>query len=103
MRFMFFLVGLEDFMLPCMTKKIFGFDCPGCGLQRSVAFLLKGDFAAALEMYPAIFPLSALILFSLLNLSVKIKYELTIKILLAVTTGIVIITSYILKMNHLIH
>ncbi len=103
MRFMFFLVGLEDFMLPCMTKKIFGFDCPGCGLQRSVAFLLKGDFAAAFEMYPAIFPLSALILFSLLNLSVKIKYELTIKILLAVTTGIVIITSYILKMNHLIH
>ena len=98
-----FLLVLEDYMLPCFTKKFFGFDCPGCGMQRSIAFLLKGDFTAAFEMYPAIYPLAMLILFAITTAFVKIKFELAIKIFLAIATGMVIIVSYIFKMNHLIN
>lgn len=98
-----FLLVLEDYMLPCFTKKIFGFDCPGCGLQRATLSLVKGDFTAAFEMYPAIYPLVLLILFIITTAFVKIKFELTVKILLAITTGIVILASYIFKMNNLIH
>lgn len=98
-----FLLVLEDYMLPCFTKKIFGFDCPGCGIQRSFVLLLKGDFAAAFEMYPAIYPLITLLLFVLTTAFIKIKFEMAIKIFLAISTGLAIIVSYIFKMNNLIH
>ena len=50
--------GLEDYMLPCFTKKLLGFECMGCGLQRAAALLIKGQFADAFLMYPAIYTLS---------------------------------------------
>jgi len=103
MKLATFLLVLEDFMLPCFTKRIFGFDCPGCGLQRSIALLLKGEFAAAFEMYPAIYPLVLLIVFIIYTSFIKIRFELIVKIFLAITTGVVIIVSYVFKMNNLIH
>ncbi len=52
-----FLKGLEDYMIPCANKKIFGMECLGCGAQRATAFLFKGEFVLAFKMYPAIFTL----------------------------------------------
>ncbi|MGI9550591.1 MAG: DUF2752 domain-containing protein [Aurantibacter sp.] len=94
---------IEDFMLPCMNKKLFGFDCPGCGLQRSAVHLVKGEFAAAFEMYPAIYGLVGLILFAFAGQFIKFRYDTQIKIFLAFLTGATIIVNYILKMNNLIH
>jgi len=87
----------EDFMLPCLTKKFLGFDCPGCGLQRSVAFLLQGDFVAAFEMYPAIYAILLLLGFVLLNHIVQIRNNTKIIIFLAITSISFIIGNYILK------
>ena len=42
-------------MIPCLSKTLFGVECLGCGFQRSLLLLLKGDFMAAFQMYPAIF------------------------------------------------
>lgn len=49
-------------MLPCLNKKYLGMECLGCGLQRSAAFLLRGEFAEAFRIYPAIYPLTLLLL-----------------------------------------
>jgi len=100
MRITSFLVflGLENYMLPCYTKKILGFDCPGCGLQRSVLFLIKGEFKEAFLMYPAIYPLLLLFGFLALNKLNPIKYSNTITITLMVTTVSFILTNYILKL-----
>ena len=49
--------GLEDFMLPCLNKQLFGIDCLGCGIQRATALLFKGEFIAAFKIYPAIYSL----------------------------------------------
>ncbi|WP_410477204.1 DUF2752 domain-containing protein [Maribacter sp. Hel_I_7] len=49
---------------------------PGCGLQRSLLFLIKGEFVSAFLMYPAIYPM--LLLFGFLGLN-KI-YSLNIQI-----------------------
>jgi hypothetical protein len=38
---------MEDYMIPCMNKTLFGVDCMGCGTQRALAFLLKGEFVEA--------------------------------------------------------
>lgn len=90
-------MGLENYMLPCYTKKILGFDCPGCGLQRSVLFLMKGDFKAAFEIYPAIYPMLLLFGFLILSRFTSIKNSNTITIALMVTTVGFILTNYILK------
>lgn len=49
---------LEQHMLRCPSKMISGTDCPGCGLQRSVIHLLRGEFSDALIMYPAVYPMA---------------------------------------------
>jgi hypothetical protein len=42
-------------MIPCLSKTLFGVECLGCGFQRAFLLLLNGEFAAAFEMYPAIY------------------------------------------------
>ncbi|MBZ4034671.1 DUF2752 domain-containing protein [Flavobacterium sp. 17A] len=59
-------MNLEKYMIPCLFKNIFGFDCLGCGFQRSLFLLFRGEFLAAFKMYPAIF--SCLLLFGLIAL-----------------------------------
>jgi hypothetical protein len=46
---------MEKFMLPCLFKTLFGFECLGCGFQRSVFLLFQGHFLEALKMYPAVY------------------------------------------------
>ena len=48
---------LEEYMLPCLNKKLFGVDCLGCGIQRALSLLIHGEFIAAFKMYPAIYTL----------------------------------------------
>ncbi|SHI50020.1 Protein of unknown function [Aquimarina spongiae] len=86
-------------MLPCLNKKIFGVDCMGCGMQRSIALLFKGEFAAAFQMYPAIYPLLLLLIFLGFNLFVKFRYDQVIKAGLMITTILTMIISYVIKMK----
>lgn len=88
----------EEYMLPCMSKRLLGFDCPGCGLQRSLALLLDGDFIGAFTMYPAIYTLILLFGFIGINQFVKIKYANTITISLMISSVVLILTNYILKL-----
>lgn len=92
-----FLLVLEDYMLPCFTKKFLGVDCPGCGLQRSVSLLLEGNFHDAFHMYPAIFTMIPLFIFLIADAFIKIKYSNFITISLVVSTTILILGNYILK------
>lgn len=48
-------MDLEQFMIPCLSKTLFGLDCLGCGFQRGLFLLLEGDFVGAFEMYPALY------------------------------------------------
>lgn len=88
---------LEGLMLPCMTKQMFGFDCPGCGLQRAILSLLKGDIIGAWQMYPAIFPLIAFTMILLFRH--KLNTVIASKLVpgMAYLTVIFILTNYILK------
>lgn len=43
---------LEQIELPCLFKKYFHVDCPGCGFQRSIIALLKGNFAESFLLFP---------------------------------------------------
>ncbi|MDX1277155.1 DUF2752 domain-containing protein [Oceanihabitans sediminis] len=73
--------SFEAYMLPCLNKKIFGIDCPGCGMQRSVSLLIQGDVNGAYNMYPAIFTI--IIMLIILVLHIKYKFKNGHKVLLA--------------------
>jgi hypothetical protein len=48
--------------IPCLWKTLFGINCPGCGLSRAGAFLLRGRFAEAARMNWLIFPFAIVVL-----------------------------------------
>lgn len=96
-----FLLNAKNLMLPCLNKKLFGIDCPGCGMQRSIHLLFHGEFLAAFKMYPAIYPILMLVVFLVSNAFIKFRYGHQIKLFLMLATAGTIILSYIIKMNNL--
>ncbi len=93
---------LEDYMLPCMNKKLFGIDCPGCGLQRSASLLSEGKFYDAFTMFPAIYTTILLVVIAILHFILKKKITLKILMVLAISNVIIIVLAYIIKMNKLL-
>lgn len=98
--FLVFFLALENYMLPCFSKQLFGMDCPGCGLQRSVVFLLKGEFIAAFQMYPAIYTLIPLAGTLILNRLTGLKYANQLIIGLSISSVALILINFILKLIH---
>lgn len=96
----YFLTSIEKYMLPCMSKQVLGFDCPGCGLQRSILLLFSGDIVGAFKMYPAIFTLIPLGIVLLTNRFVNLKYANQMIIGLSVSTVALILINYIIKLIH---
>ncbi len=93
-----FILALKDYMLPCLSKQILGVECPGCGMQRSVAFLLQGEFLAAFKMYPAIYTIIGLFGFLAFDYFMKVKYANKISITLMIASVLLILTNFILKL-----
>lgn len=96
-------LNLEDYMIPCLSKKLFGIDCPGCGIQRSLMHIIHGDFITAFHLYPAIYTMIFLAGYILLNLKMKFKYAHKIILTLAVINFVIISISYFVKMNAIIN
>lgn len=89
--------ALDDYMLPCLNKKLLGVECMGCGMQRSIALIFKGHFVDAFYMYPAVY--SLIILFLCIGINIFFKFKHSNKIIgaLAIITVATIIISYIIK------
>lgn len=91
---------IDSYMVPCLNKKLFGVECPGCGIQRSAALLWDGNFEGAFYMYPAIYTLILLFIFLGINNFYKFKYSNRILILLLILNFAIIFTNYILKLTN---
>ncbi|WP_246296579.1 DUF2752 domain-containing protein [Winogradskyella vidalii] len=89
--------GLDDYMLPCLWKQTFNIDCMGCGMQRSLSFILKGEFVAAFYMYPAIYTLIAMFTYLLFHLKFQYKNGHKIIFGLFLLNISIIVTSFITK------
>ena len=86
-------------MLPCLSKTIFGFECLGCGFQRSFLLLINGNFIDAFKMYPAIYTLLTLFIFILINFKLKYKHSKKIISRLAYLNLSIMIINYLIKIN----
>ncbi|HRO45099.1 DUF2752 domain-containing protein [Agriterribacter sp.] len=88
---------LEAHMLICPSVKYWGMICPGCGMQRSLIALLKGDFLSSLLLYPALLPLIILIAYALLHLKYKFTGGAKNIIVMQVVVVSIITAHYIYK------
>lgn len=93
---------MEDFLLPCVNKQLFGLDCYGCGGQRALIMVLNGEFTAAYKMFPAIYPLLILLIFVLVNFVFKFKFDYIVKIGLIIITAGVIFINYSIKIFNIL-
>ncbi|MDN5287299.1 MAG: hypothetical protein JWR38_3573 [Mucilaginibacter sp.] len=88
---------LQNHLIPCPFKKLTGIDCPGCGFQRSVIALLKGDLQESLHLYPATIPFIITTLFVLFDSSIRFDKKHILKKSLYIITGNIILISYLVK------
>lgn len=89
---------MKEHMLPCMNKQLFGIECPGCGTQRAIAFLLDGEFWQAFKMFPAIYSLGLLFIFLGLHFIDKKRNYYKLLIASAILNGVVILVAYFFKL-----
>ena len=88
---------LEQHMLRCPSKKWMHLDCPGCGLQRSIMAMLKGDIAGSVNVYPPGILVVATTVMLMLHLVFKFQQGAVVLKFLYIVTTLVIVLNYIYK------
>jgi Protein of unknown function (DUF2752) len=88
---------LEGHMLQCPSKYLLHMDCPGCGLQRGILLLMKGNFQESFRIYPAALPILIMFVYLLLHLLFKFKKgPKNLTIIFLICAGIILV-HYIYK------
>lgn len=93
---------LQNHLLTCPFKKLTGFDCPGCGFQRSVIALLQGDILKSVELYPATIPIMLLAFSGLFERYIPKDKRPVINKSLYIGTMVVVAGSYLIKIGYLL-
>lgn len=90
-------------MLDCHWKQTFGVECPGCGFQRSVVSLFKGNVVESMELFPATIPILFTFVFLILHLIFKFKWGARTLIISFATSAGLMLISYVMRLssNHL--
>ena len=88
---------MEEYMLPCLNKKLLGFECFGCGIQRALALILDGEFIDAFYMYPAIYTLILLFGIIVINAFKNFRFGIKIISILAILNAVIMVTSFVIN------
>lgn len=92
-----FLDWLELHLLPCPTKYFFGMECPGCGMQRSIIELLRGNLVESIKLYPPLIPMLLMLVVLVINLKVNSAvWQKVLKYFFVANVAIILI-NYIFK------
>lgn len=92
------ITWIEEHLQPCFYKETLGFECPGCGMQRSLIELLKGDFLQSLKFYPGLVPIIIMFFFLILHISFNFKKGGNILKYMFIGNISIIVISYIIKL-----
>lgn len=83
-------------MIPCPIKHLIGYECPGCGIQRSVKFIAELKFKESFEIYP---PLILCVGFMILVLLFKVIFKRRLNTNLIIKGNLlIVIINYISKL-----
>jgi len=87
-------------MLSCFWKKYLGIECPGCGMQRSMVALLKGELKDSFLLFPALIPILCMFLFLLLHLKYDFKHGARILKINFIFASLLLISAYVFKISY---
>ena len=94
-----FIEWLKSHGVPCFYKEIFGYECPGCGMQTAFILLLEGRFSESFFAYPPLLFVAFLLLFFFVHIIFDIKKgDLILKWTFRLTAFVTIV-SYVIKLN----
>lgn len=88
---------LENHLLSCPFKQLTNIDCPGCGIQRSLLALMKGNLLISFKLYPATIPILALFIFTIVHLKFELKNGAFVIKMLYIGVALIIVINYIYK------
>ena len=88
---------LERNLLTCSWKEYLNKECMGCGMQRAILLLLKGEFLVAFKMYPALFTLIIMLVYLGFHLYFNFKYGHKVLLYLFYLNVVFIVVNYLLK------
>jgi Na+-driven multidrug efflux pump len=91
---------LEQNAMACYYHKYLGVQCPGCGMQRSMAELLRGNFSTSLELFPALVPLLFMFLFLMMHLVFKFRSGAAILKYAFIVNAFIIMVTWVIRMAH---
>ncbi|HNQ68586.1 MAG TPA: DUF2752 domain-containing protein [Bacteroidales bacterium] len=89
----------KNHMIPCPVHHLTGYECPGCGMQRAIIELLKGNLWESILYYPALIPLIIMFIVLILHLKFDIKNGAKILKFVFILNAIIVSLSYILKIS----
>jgi hypothetical protein len=92
------ITWLESHQGTCSFREHAGIDCPGCGLQRSILTLLRGDLVESILQFPALLPLVTMFVFLGIHLVFKLKHGALVLKVFYITNISIIILNYIYKL-----
>ena len=97
-----FCMGFADWLekrqLSCFYKSALGIECPGCGMQRALIDLLRGDLIGSLKLYPALIPTVAMLVLLVVHVFYQLKNGAKILMWMFVFNAVIIVFSYICKL-----
>jgi hypothetical protein len=96
--FLKLITWLESHQGTCSFREHTGIDCPGCGMQRSILALLRGDILESILQFPALLPLMAMFAFLIVHLAFKLKHGALVLKVFYITNISIIILNYIFKL-----
>lgn len=88
---------LEQNLLSCSWKQYLNQECMGCGMQRAILLLLKGEFVASFKMYPALITLLFMFVYLGLHLKFNFKKGHVVLLYLFYFNVVLIISNYLFK------
>jgi hypothetical protein len=92
------IAWLEAHMGTCAFREHTGIECPGCGMQRSIIALLKGDLLESFLLFPALLPLLGMFVFLAVHLVFKLKHGALVLQILYITNTALILGDFIYKL-----
>lgn len=90
---------MEEYMMPCLSKSLFGMECLGCGTQRAFMLVTHGEFIMAFKMFPAIYTTIMLFAFIGLHFIDKSRNYHRLIVGFAILNAVIMIISYIYKLT----
>ena len=89
---------LKSHGVPCFFKNVFGYECPGCGMQTAIILLLEGEFIESFITYPPLLFVVFLLSFFFVHIIFDIKAGDIILKWSFRLTAFVIFVSYVFKL-----